>query len=170
MTNSEKKECALAAQSLLRRCHKAALGTLLADGSPLVTLVALAISKEGIPLLLLSRLATHTQNIMRDPRASLLLEENSGTSGTSGTGDPMTGARLSLSGRIVAVEGPALSIAKKSFVARHPDSEPYDTELDFNYYHFEIKQGRFNQGFGRFRKLGPNDLLVENPATDQASR
>lgn len=156
MTNSEKKESVQAAQWLLQNCSKAAFGTAMADGSPLVTLVALATTADGAPLVLLSGLAAHTQNILRDPRASLLIET------TENNDDPMTGARLSLTGRLVALEADAVALAKARFVGRHANAKPYDTELDFDYYRFEIIQGRFNQGFGRFRKLGAADLLTTN--------
>ena len=126
----------------------------MADGSPLVTLVAQATTSDGAPLVLLSRLAAHTQNILRDPRASLLFEDQGAHA------DPMMGARLSLTGRFLALEKHEMPSAKLRFIARHASSEPYDRELDFNYYRFDIAQGRFNQGFGRFRKLSPADLLA----------
>jgi len=77
----------------------------------------------------------------------------------------MTGARLSLTGRLVALEEEEVVPAKSRFIARHVNSEPYDRQLDFSYYRFDIIQGRFNQGFGRFRKLGPTDLLTGSLAT-----
>jgi heme oxygenase (biliverdin-IX-beta and delta-forming) len=154
MANAQKNESVAAARALLKTCNKAALGTVMPDGSPLVTLVAMAASADGAPLLLMSRLAAHTKNIVRDARASLLLEADDPTD------DPMTGERLSLTGRLVAVAHGDLDTAKKIFTARHAGTDHYDTELDFNYFRFEIDLGRFNQGFGRFRKLGPAELLV----------
>jgi len=158
MANTEKKESVQAAQGLLQSSNKAAFGTVMSDGSPLVTLVAMVTTTEGTPLVLLSQLAVHTQNILRDPRASLLIETQSAGD------DPMTGARLSLTGRLVALEEEEVTAAKARFIARHANAEPYDRQLDFNYYRFDIVQGRFNQGFGRFRKLGPTDLLTDNLA------
>ena len=153
MANSERKECARAAQLLLRQANKASLGTLMPDGSPLVTLIALATMTYGTPLSLLSKISAHSRNLMTDPRASLLIEADDTPD------DPMTGARLTLTGKVTALRTNEVDAAKQSFVARHPAAAPYDTELDFAYYRFEIAQARFNQGFGRFQKLGPAELL-----------
>lgn len=154
MASTEKKESDDAARKLMAQTRAGALGSINKDGSPLVTLVAVATIEDGAPLLLLSQIAAHTQNILREPRASLLIE------GTSDDPDPMTAPRLSLSGKIVALDEPEIAKAKARFLEKHPGSEPYDSELDFSYYRLAIESVRFNQGFGRFRKLGPSDLLV----------
>lgn len=154
MVNAEKKESVLAARVLLAGAPSGALGTVNNDGSPLVTLVALATTEDGAPLLLLSNIAAHTQNILREPRVSLLVD------GDPTDMDPMTAPRLSLNGRIKRLSADESGQAKQLFIERHPDSEPYDRELDFAYYRFEIESARFNQGFGRFRKLGAGDLLT----------
>ncbi len=153
MENTEKKEAAHAARLLLAGALAGALGTINNDGSPLVTLVALATLPDGTPLMLLSDLAAHTQNIRRDPRASLLVE------GDPAAADPMTAARLSVHGRIACLSAAEIAGAKPVFIQKHPGSEPYDRELDFAYYTLEIEGARFNQGFGRFRKLGRDDFL-----------
>src|SRR5215468_8709870 len=82
---------------LLEAADRAALGTLLAEGQPYVSLVLLALDHDAAPLLLLSDLAEHSRNIARDPRVSLLID------GTGGLADPLTGPRASLIGRAAAV-------------------------------------------------------------------
>lgn len=153
MASTEKKQSIDAARELLAQTRAAALGSINSDGSPLVTLVAIATTEDGAPLLLLSQIAAHTQNLLREPRASLLLE------GKSNDPDPMTAPRLSLNGQIVALDEDQIISAKPRFIEKHPGSVAYDTELDFHYYRLAIESARFNQGFGRFRKLGPGDLL-----------
>ncbi len=154
MASTEKKDSVEAARHLLAHAQVAALGSINPDGSPLVTMVAVATMADGAPLLLLSQLAAHTQNILREPRASLMVQ------GESDNADPMTTPRLSLNGTIAALETDEIAAAKARFIQKHPGSEPYDTELDFSYYRFAIESVRFNQGFGRFRKLGLDDLLI----------
>ncbi len=154
MASTEKKDSIEAARRLLAHTGSAALGTINPDGSPLVTLVAMSSMADGAPLLLLSRLAAHTQNILRSPIASLLVQ------GAGKDPDPMRAPRLSLNGNVVGLEKDEIATAKARFIDTHPGSEPYDTELDFDYYRFAIESVRFNQGFGRFRKLRPDDLLV----------
>jgi len=153
MASTEKKQSIDAARELLAQTRAAALGSINSDGSPLVTLVAVATTEDGAPLLLLSQIAAHTQNLLREPRVSLLIE------GTSDDDDPMTVRRLSLNGQIVALDEDQIISAKPRFIEKHPGSVAYDTELDFHYYRLAIESARFNQGFGRFRKLGPGDLL-----------
>ena len=153
MENTEKKEATLAAQALLATAMTGALGTINKDASPLVTLVALATMANGTPLLLLSNIAAHTQNILREPRVSLLID------GDPTDTDPMTAPRLSVSGRVARLSSADIGRAKPLFIQKHPGSDPYDREVDFNYYKLEIEGARFNQGFGRFRKLGRDDLL-----------
>src|SRR5260370_34951248 len=80
------------ARSLLRRSRQGALATLMASsGDPYCSLVNVASAADGSPLLLISRLAVHTKNILADPRASLMLDERK-------EGDPLEGARVLLMG------------------------------------------------------------------------
>src|SRR5215469_15723505 len=79
-------------RSLLRRRRQGALATLMTGtGDPYCSLVNLASHPDGTPILLISRLAVHTRNILSDPRVSLMLDERA-------AGDPLEGARIMLSG------------------------------------------------------------------------
>ena len=63
-------------RSLLRRSRQGALATLTAaTGDPYCSLVNVASHPDGSPILLISRLAVHTKNILGDPRVSLMLDE-----------------------------------------------------------------------------------------------
>ena len=65
-----------AAKKLLREGRSGALATLMAgSGDPYCSLVNVATAADGAPLLLLSRLALHTKNILADPRVSLMIDE-----------------------------------------------------------------------------------------------
>ena len=64
------------ARSLLRRSRQGALATLMAgSGDPYCSLVNVASHADGSPILLISRLALHTRNILADARVSLMLDE-----------------------------------------------------------------------------------------------
>src|ERR1700761_5065781 len=81
------------ARSLLRRSRQGALATLGAgSGDPYCSLVNVASASDGSPILLISRLALHTRNILADSRISLMLDERA-------EGDPLEGARIMLAGR-----------------------------------------------------------------------
>src|SRR5262249_13308961 len=76
----------MAAKKLLREARSAALATLMpGSGDPYCSLVNVATAAAGMPLLLISRLAIHTRNILADPRVSLMLDERK-------QGDPLQGA------------------------------------------------------------------------------
>src|ERR1700710_2369412 len=85
-------DAARLARSLLRRRRQGALATLMvANGDPYCSLVNLASDAEGAPILLISRLALHTKNILGDSRVSLMLDERA-------AGDPLEGSRIMLAG------------------------------------------------------------------------
>src|SRR5581483_1840242 len=82
-----------AAKKLLREARSGALATLMpATGDPYCSLVNVATDPAGAPLLLISKLAIHTRNILADPRVSLMLDERK-------DGDPLQGARVMLMGQ-----------------------------------------------------------------------
>ena len=76
------------AKKLMREGRSGALATLMAGtGGPYCSLVNVASTGDGSPLLLISRLAVHTKNILADARVSLMLDERK-------PGDPLQGARV----------------------------------------------------------------------------
>src|SRR6266699_6371057 len=83
------------AKKLLREGRSGALATLMpGSGDPYCSLVNIATAADGAPLLLISRLAIHTKNILADARASLMIDERK-------EGDPLQGARVMLMGTAV---------------------------------------------------------------------
>src|ERR1700734_3971354 len=80
------------AKELLRTTRAGALATIDRNtGHPFASLVNVATDADGAPLILVSRLSTHTANLEIDGRASLLLA-------TAGKGDPLAHPRLTLIG------------------------------------------------------------------------
>lgn len=138
------------AKRLLREAGKGALATLSADGAPYASLVTVACAMDGTPILLLSRLARHTENAGSDPRASLLLAGER-------EGDPLAGARVSLSGRLLQAEDPAL---RRRFLARHPSAEAYAGFADFAFWRLEMHAAHLVAGFGRIADLTAEDLTT----------
>src|ERR1700684_3372890 len=79
-------------KALLRTTRAGALATIDRNtGHPFASLVNVATDADGAPLILVSRLSTHTANLERGGRASLLLAH-------SGRGDPVAHPRLTLLG------------------------------------------------------------------------
>ena len=144
---------AVAARRVLRLATTGSLATLTAAGGPFASLVTVATLPAGDPVLLLSALARHTQNLAADRRAALLLVAPGGEGG-----DPLAGARLTLTGTI----GPrdADPVLRRRFLARHPEAAGYADFADFGFHRFAIDGGHLVAGFGRIVALAPADILV----------
>jgi heme iron utilization protein len=154
MTN-EMRQRAEAARRLIRRCGYAALATSL-QGRPYVSLVAVASAFDMSPLLLLSDLAQHTQNIAADPRVSLLFAD------TDAASAPLAAPRLTLVGQIERCDDPR---AAARFAARHPESAAYADFGDFRLYRVSIERGHLVAGFGRIGWITGGELRqVDNAA------
>jgi heme oxygenase (biliverdin-IX-beta and delta-forming) len=141
-----------AAKQLLREGRSGALATLMPDsGDPYCSLVNVATAADGAPLLLISRLAVHTKNILADPRVSLMLDERK-------EGDPLEGARVMLMGRAVATDDPAV---RRRYLARHPEAEMFASFGDFGFYTIELSAVHLVAGFGRIVDLKPQEVLTD---------
>jgi putative heme iron utilization protein len=139
------------ARSLLTAGGTATLATLAAAGAPFASYVVTAPAIDASPLMLLSRLAQHTKNLDRDPRASLLFVRE------AAPGDEtLTASRLTLAGRCTTESDPK---AKQRFLDRHPDATRYSEFSDFSLYRFEIESGHLVAGFGRIVSLTREELL-----------
>src|SRR5258707_14924813 len=92
----------LAAKKLLREGRSGALASLMpGTGDPYCSLVNVATEASGAPLMLLSKLAIHTKNVLADKRASLMLDERNSFKILDG--DPLQGARVMLMGEMANV-------------------------------------------------------------------
>jgi len=143
---------AAAARKLMREARSGALATLMASsGDPYCSLVNVASAADGSPLLLISRLAVHTKNILADPRVSLMLDERK-------EGDPLEGARVMLMGTAAVTDDPA---ARQRYLARQPEAEMFAGFGDFAFYRIELKGAHFVGGFGRIVDLKREDLVLD---------
>ncbi len=140
------------AQDLMRSGGTATLATLQTDGGPFASYVIAAPAADGSPLMLLSRLAEHTRNLERDPRASLLFVREPAPGSES-----MTALRLTLTGRCARGGDPE---AKRLFLARHPDAARYADFPDFSLFRFDIAAGHMVAGFGRIVGFRREELLA----------
>jgi heme iron utilization protein len=144
------------ARNLVRQALKAALATLdrggagLLGGTPYASLVTVATDPEGRPILLLSGLALHTQNLKADARASLLVDA------TGLAGDPLAGGRVTLLGRLEQTTAPN---ARLRFLNRHPVATQYADFGDFAFYQLNVERAHFIAGFGRIVSLSAEQML-----------
>jgi putative heme iron utilization protein len=145
------------AKGLLRATRAGALATIDRNtGHPFASLVNVATDADGSPLILISRLATHTANLEADGRASVLLAAH-------GKGDPLAHPRLTLLGSFmqVAHDTPEDARVRRRFLARHPKSELYAGFGDFSFWRLNVVSAHLNGGFARAADLKAADVLTD---------
>ncbi len=127
-------------RELIRGAVTGAIATIDRDtGEPYVALTVLATDHDVTPILLLSELSDHRQNLDRDNRASLLLDR------ARGLEHPMTGARVSLQGRLEASDRPD---HRDRYLARHPAAAQYADFADFGIFRLNLTRVHLIGGFG----------------------
>lgn len=154
MTNPEPRSfTGYEARRLLRRARRAALGTIDRDtGIPYVSAVNVATDWQGMPVVLISRLARHTQNLLADPRASLLASE------LASDGDALTGPRVTYLGKATVVADEALS---NRYVRLHPYAAGYAKFPDFSVWRLAPSAAHAVAGFGRIETMGCDEVLLD---------
>jgi putative heme iron utilization protein len=145
---------AKAVRSLLRRSRQGALATLMAgSGDPYCSLVNVATYPDGSPVLLISRLALHTKNLLADARVSLMLDERA-------EGDPLEGSRIMLSGHAEEVASDR-EIARQRYLNAHPSAEVFVDFKDFSFFRIRLTGTHLVAGFGRIVDLKPARFLTD---------
>jgi len=147
-------------RSLLRKSRQGALATLMpGSGDPYCSLVNVASAHDASPVLLISKLAIHTKNILADPRVSLMLDERA-------PGDPLEGARIMVGG--VAEEArDDKDVLRRRYIAAHPSAEMFAGFGDFAFFRIVITGVHLVAGFGRIVDLKPADVLTDLAGCDE---
>ena len=122
-------------------------------GFPYGSVTPYALSAQGTPLLLLSRLAAHTKNLLADPRASLFVGDRTAAE------DPQAGARVSLLGRVASVAAGDQADARARYLTAWPRAADYLALGDFSFWRLDIEEARLIAGFGEIRWLDGATLL-----------
>src|ERR1044072_1765430 len=149
-------------KTLLRSIRAGTLGTLDRNtGHPFASLVTVATDVDGSPVILVSRLSTHTANLEADGRASVLLAQ-------SGKGDPLAHPRLTVLGVFARVEKGSAEEARvrRRFLARHPKAELYAGFGDFSFWRMSVASAHLNGGFARAADLKAADVLTDMSGAD----
>src|SRR6478609_1611093 len=148
-------DAAKLARSLLRRSRQGALATLMpGSGDPYCSLVNVATHPDGSPILLISRLALHTRNILGDSRVSLMLDERA-------EGDPLEGSRIMLAGRAEEASTDDLEILRRRYLNAHPSAEAFVSFKDFSFFRIRPSGAHLVAGFGRIVDLKPEQFLTD---------
>jgi putative heme iron utilization protein len=147
-------DAAKIARLLLRRSRQGALATLLAgSGDPYCSLVNVASHADGSPILLISRLAWHTRNLLSDSRVSLMLDERA-------AGDALEGARIMLAGHAEPVAGDQAVPLRQRYLSAHPSAAAFVEFKDFGFFRINPTGAHLVAGFGRIVDLKPEQFLT----------
>jgi len=149
-TRSERAE---AVRKLVREAKYGLLSTygLEPAGIPYGSLVPVASTTEGEPVLLISHLAQHTKNLVADGRASLLVLDPT-------EGDPQQAARAALLGTARRLDGAEEAKARTRYLTVHPDAEKY-FDLNFQLWALAPAEARYIGGFGAAAWVSGSELL-----------
>lgn len=124
------------------------------NGDPYCSLVNVASHPDGSPILLISRLALHTRNILGDSRVSLMLDERA-------EGDPLEGSRIMLAGHAEEVSGDDQTILRRRYLSAHPSAEAFVDFKDFSFFRIRPSGAHLVAGFGRIVDLSAAEFLTD---------
>jgi putative heme iron utilization protein len=139
---------------------RGALSTIALDppGTPFGSVVTFGLDDQGRPSFFVSTMAEHTRNLDADPRASLLVVEDTPTGA-----DPLASGRVTLLGRVEQIVDPdALASARAGYLAANPAAFYVDYG-DFRCLRLDVTDIRYVGGFGRMSWVDATSYAAAQP-------
>ena len=132
------------ARTLMHLGRTATLSTQLRKhpGFPFGSVAPYGLDAHGQPTFLISTMAVHTQNLLANTHASLLVTQPGWTE------DPLAGARLTLIGPVAAVPAAALAPLREDYLGRHENARYWVDFDDFAFYRMAVADLYYVAGFG----------------------
>ena len=139
---------------------RGALSTLAADpaGYPYGSVASYGLDPHGNPLLFVSTMAEHTQNALRDPRASLLVAEP-----VPEGADPLASGRVTLMGEMRRVDPSDRDHSRDRYLEANPAASYYIDFGDFEFYRLTVQSIRYVGGYGRMSWVAPEEYAAAEP-------
>jgi putative heme iron utilization protein len=125
-------------------------------GYPFASVMPYALDERGRPLMLISSMAMHTQNLVTDARASLLVAQPT-------SGDPLAAARLTVMGEARPVPKAETDGARTPYLARHANARYWVDFDDFGFWRLEPTDLYFVGGFGAMDWVAAVDYAAARP-------
>jgi putative heme iron utilization protein len=134
-------------------------------GFPFGSVAPYGLDDAGRPTFLISTMAMHTQNLVADGRAGLLVTQPGWTE------DPLAGARVTLVGTVARLPDGDLACGRADYLARHENARHWVDFDDFGFYRMEIVDLYYVAGFGamgwvdaaEYRAASPDPLADSAP-------
>ena len=111
-------------------------------GFPFGSVMPYASDGHGRPIFLISTMAMHTQHLLADSRASLLVTQ------PEVSGDPLGSSRVTLLGKVTAIGSAEIAEARVLYLARYENSKYWVDYEDFSFYRMEVVDVYYVGGFG----------------------
>jgi putative heme iron utilization protein len=130
------------ARTLVHVASTGALATLARrhPGHPFASVMPYATDADGAPIVLISSMAMHTQNLEGDPRASLLVTQPD-------VAEPLASARVTLMADARRVDRGDRDVARAIYLARHANASYWVDFEDFAFWRLEVRDVYFVGGF-----------------------
>lgn len=145
------------ARTLVVATNRGVLSTVALDppGYPFGSVATYALDESGRPVVFISTMAPHTQNVVADPRASLVVAEP-----VPPGSDPLAAGRATLVGDLLAVPGEERTAVRDLYLAANPASASYIDFGDFGFWRLELRSVRYVGGYGRMSWVDPADYAA----------
>ncbi len=133
-------------------------------GFPFGSVMPYGLDEKGRPVFLISTMAMHTQNLVADQRASLLVTQ------ADGDGDPLGASRVTLVGNVLTIPQPEIAVARKLYLERYANSKYWVDFDDFSFYRMGVVDVYYVGGFGvmGWVKASEYDQAQPDPLADVA--
>jgi putative heme iron utilization protein len=147
------------ARTLVSQAPVATLSTMSRKhaGFPFGSLMPYALDESGQPILLISSMAMHTQNLKADAHASLFVEQ------IGIDGDPLGAARATLVGVAAPVPREEIAPVRDAYLDRHPNSINWVDFADFSFYRLQLVDLYYVGGFGVMGWVSATDYEHASP-------
>ena len=134
-------------------------------GWPFGSVMPYGLNAQGQPVFLISTMAMHTQNLLGDPRASLLVTP------PESRVDPLGAARVTLMGSVTKVPKEENAEVRACYLERHANASYWVDYQDFGFFRMAITEIYFVGGFGSMGWVAPNDYAgaAVDPLADDAA-
>ncbi len=111
-------------------------------GFPFGSVMPYGLDEQGRLIFLISTIAMHTQNLLADQRASLLVTQ------PDASGDPLGASRVTLLGKVMPVPKTEVAKARKLYLEHYANSKYWVDFEDFSFYRMDVVDVYYVGGFG----------------------
>ncbi|MGH9319520.1 MAG: HugZ family protein [Vicinamibacteria bacterium] len=131
---------------------------------PFGSVMPYGLGEGGSPTFLISTMAMHTQNLLGDERASLLVTESGAAA------DPLGAGRVTLMGRVSRTPASRQKSVRERYLARYENASYWVDFKDFAFFQMEIVGVYFVGGFGVMGWVSAEDYTgaESDPLADAA--